>query len=285
VDRGRPVEHHRLRRARRLLTIVGLLLFVGSAAYVVGNWETIDRTQVALTFALPIWLTIATLPFIFLFSLLANYETMFVRIGFFSKDNPNARRRAKLALLTTYGFRNRELRRFAGAGPQELARAENWREARRILALYRAQARLEEAKKDLKAKRLARYAGVGGTDWEGRPLDQREFEETKQALNDLHMFHVARHENGRYRADIMTVVSGLLSKTFAENEIVMTMGPRARSWWAWRRTPSGWVLAIGAAGGPPDKWTWEGEDPPPRGPGPGSDWTHRGWDDGTQGDI
>jgi hypothetical protein len=262
-----------------LVTLLGLLVLVGAGTYLVRNWATLDKFELALTFALPIWLTVATLPFIFLFSLFANYETTFVRLGFFSKDNPKALRRAKLALLTTFGLRNRELRHFAGAGPHELARAESWGEARRIVAFYRAKARLDEAEKDLKAKRLARYAGVSGTDWDGQPLDQREFEDTKRALNDLHVFHAAQHKTGRYREDIMAVVGGLVSKTFPESEIVLAVGPKGRSWWAWRRTVAGWVLGIGAAGGPPDEWTWEGSEPPDRGPGPGTDWTHCGFDD------
>ncbi len=263
----------------RLTALVGLLLLIGTAAYLVRNWEQLDKTELALTFVLPIWLTVATLPFVFLFSLLANYETTFMRIDFFSRDSVKARRRAKLALVTTYWLRNRELHRFAGLGPQELAQAESWGEARRIIALHRAKARLEDVEKDLKAKRLARYAGVSGTDWDGQPLDQREFEETKRALNELHMFHSAQHKNGRYREDIMTVVGGLLSKTFPESEIVMIIGPKARSWWAWRRTVGGWVLGVGATGGPPDEWTWQGPGQPERGPGPGSDWTHHGFDE------
>jgi hypothetical protein len=261
----------------RLTALVGVLLLIATAAYLVRNWEQLDKSALALTFVLPIWLTVATLPFVFLFSLLANYETTFVRIDFFAHDNPKGRRRAKLALLTTYGLRNRELHRFAGLGPQELARAESWVEARRIIAFYRAKARLEDVEKDLKAKRVARYAGVSGTDWEGQPRDQREFEDTKRALNDLHMFHSPQHKNGRYREDIMTVVGGLLSKTFPESEIVMTIGPKARSWWAWRRTEGGWVFGIGANGAPPDEWTWRGPEPPKRGPGPGTGWTHRGF--------
>jgi hypothetical protein len=56
-------------------------------------------------------------------SLFANYEMAFSRINHFSKENPQGRRRAKLALLVSYHLRNRELHRFAGLGPQELARS------------------------------------------------------------------------------------------------------------------------------------------------------------------
>ncbi len=268
------------RFADGLAAVLGFVILVGTAVYVYREWERIDKADLALSFALPIWLTAATLPFIFGFSLFANYEMAFSRVDFFSKDDPQGRRRAKLALLASYHLCNRELHRFAGLAPQELARSTSWGEARRIIAFYRAKARLEEAEKDLKAKRLARYAGVAGTDWEGRPLDQREFDETREALDTLHMFHSAQHKNGRYRQDLMAAVAGLLSKTFPESEIVMTVGPKGRSWFAWRRTISGWVFGIGAAAAPPDKWTWEGPEPPNRPPGPGTAWTHGGVDGG-----
>jgi hypothetical protein len=266
------------RFADGLAAVVGFVILVGTAVYVVREWDGLDKAELALSFALPIWLTAATLPFIFGFSLFANYEMASTRIDHFSK-NPQDRRRAKLALLVSYRFRNRELHRFAGLGQQELSRSTSWGEARRIIALYRAKARLEEAEKEFKAMRLARFAGVQGTDWEGRPRDQREFEETREALDTLHTFHSAQHKDGRYRQDLMAAVAGLLSKTFPESEIVMTIGPKGRSWFAWRRTISGWVFGIGAAGAPPDKWSWEGPEPPNRPPGPGTAWTHHGFDE------
>lgn len=263
----------------RLTGIVGLLVIIGTAVNVAREWDDLDKSELALSFVLPIWLTILTLPFIFLFSLYANYETIFVRVNLASMNDKSGRRRAKAALLASYHVRNRELHRFAGRGPEELAKATTWGEARRIIAFHRAHARVDEAQKDLKAKRLARYAGVEETDWEGRPLDQREFEETREALDHLAMYHRAQHKNGRYRTDILTMVGGLLSKTFPESEIEMTIGLKGRSWFAWRRTVGGWCFGIGAAGAPPDVWTWDQPEPPARSPGPGTNWMHRSFDD------
>ena len=135
------------------------------------------------------------------------------------------------------------------------------------------------AEQELTARRLARYAGVEGTDWEGQPLDQREFEATKEALDHLHAFHSAQYKNGRYREDLLTIVGGLLSKTVPDSELVLTIGPKGRSWFAWRRTITGWVFGIGAAGAPLDVWTWNGAEPPAHPPGPGTDWTHAGFNE------
>jgi hypothetical protein len=95
------------------------------------------------------------------------------------------------------------------------------------------------------------------------------------------MFHGAQHSNGRYRDDLMTMVGGLLSKTFPEAEIVMTVGPKRRSWFAWRRTVGGWCLGIGAASAPPDVWTYDGPDPPDGPPQVGTDWKRGDFDGGS----
>ncbi|MDQ6878323.1 MAG: hypothetical protein M3082_11675 [Candidatus Dormibacteraeota bacterium] len=249
--------------ADRLLGLVGLVIFGGTAVIVVRDWDTIDKAELLLSFALPIWLTAVTLPFVFLFSLYANYELTFVRIDLATKDDPPRRRRAKLALLAAFHVRNRELHRFAGRAPGELASAQSWGDARRIIAYHRAEARVEEAKKDLAAKKLVRYAGVPGTDWEGQPLDQREFEDTRATLQTLASLHEAQYQNGRYRADVIDEFGILLSsKQLPDPAIASDVKRNGRAWFAWRRTVGGWFFGIGATGPPPDRWTYEGEDPP-----------------------
>lgn len=263
----------------RVIAVVGLVVLVATGIYLANDWANLDQTEMALSFAQPIWLTLASLPFIFAFSLFANYEEQFVRIGFFSKDDPKARRRAKLALVRSFHLRNRELHRFPGTGQIELARSQSWSEARRIIAYHRAVARLEEAQKEVQATELARYAGVNGTDWEGRPRDKREFKETRDALDHLAAFHQGQFKNGRYRADLISVVSGIVTKDFPEAEITMKIAPKGKAWYAWRRTPAGWHFGIGASGAPPDRWTCEGDEPPSSFPGAGSGWKHGGFDE------
>ena len=246
-----------------LLGLLGVAILVGTWAYLVGHSTSLDAVDAAQSFALPVWLTLVSLPFIFFFSLYANYEIAFVRIDLAAKNDRLARWRAKAALVTSFHVRNRELHKFTGTGPSEVAGATSWSEARRIIAYRRALTRLEEAKEHAAVRRLVRFAGVEGTDWEGRPLDQREFAETKRALSTLATFHRARYENGRYRADLLDMVSGLLSNELpADGGITMSVHGKGHSWFAWRRTPAGWCIGIGAAGPPPDTWVFEGPDPP-----------------------
>lgn len=251
------------RMADGLLGLLGVVILVGTLAYLVGHSTSLEAIDIAQLFALPVWLTLASLPFIFFFSLYANYEIAFVRIDLAARNDRRARLRDKAALVTGFQLRNRELHMFTGTGPSELAGATSWSEARRIIAYRRALTRLEEAKELAAARRLMRFAGVEGTDWEGRPLDQREFAETKRALSTLATFHRARYENGRYRADLLEIVSGLLSNELpADGGITMTVHGNGHSWFAWRLTMAGWCIGIGAAGPPPDTWVFEGPDPP-----------------------
>jgi hypothetical protein len=246
-----------------LLAIVGVAILVGTGVWVADHWNTLDKTELALSFVLPIWLTLVALPFVVVFSLYANYETTFVRIDQATKDDPRARRRAKLALIASFHVRNGALYAFTGRAPGELADAKDWDEARRIIAYHRAEASVREANEDLSTKKLARYAGVPGTDWEGHPLDQREFAATKSTLDLLATFHRAQYANGHYRADLRDAVSNLLtSKELPDPDIVMTIRKNGRAWYAWRRTVGGWSLGVGAKGPPPDRWSYEGEEPP-----------------------
>lgn len=110
-----------------MIAAVGLVVLVATGVYLANDWANLDKTEMALSFAQPIWLTLASLPFIFAFSLFANCEEQYIRIGFFSKDDPKAPRRAKLALVRSFHIRNRELHRFPGKGQIELARSQNSR--------------------------------------------------------------------------------------------------------------------------------------------------------------
>lgn len=258
-----------------LLLVIGLTVLGTTAVYVAGSWDSLDKRELALQFGLPVWLTLASLPFVFVFSLIANYQGHFLRIGAHTRDDAKARRRAKLALLTGYGLHNHELAAFAGMAYTDLASAKTWREARKVVAYRRAEARLAQATKDLAAARLVRYVGVAGTDWDGRPYDEREFEETKTALEFLASVHRARYENGRYRRDLMKIVKGIVSRTLPDEEFVMTIAKDRRSWFAWRRTIGGWYLGIGAVGAPTEDWVYLGEHAPQGFPSAGTGW-HEG---------
>lgn len=273
---GLSAEHAIVKRwADRLLGVIGLALLVGTAGYLASAWDSLDKTKLVLQFMVPVWLTAVSLPFLFVFSLYANYESHFVRFDWMKKDDARARRRAKLALLLSYGLRNHELAAFSGRAISDLGNAKSWRETRRVIMYRRAEARVEEAEKELAAARLVRYAGVEGEDWDGRPYDEREFENTKETLGFIASVQRNRAEKGRYRADLREMLKGTFPREMPESEFVITVSADSRRWAAWRRTIGGWYLGIGAAGPPPDQWTYVGTKEPQELPT-----AHGGWHKG-----
>lgn len=139
-----------------------------------------------------------------------------------------------------------------------------------LLAAERAALRDQE-------NRLKKFAGVTGTDQEGRQLDQREFAETKDALQYISTAQMGWYTDpeNRYRGDLVALLEPFpgLSK---EHGIVLEVSSDGRSWWAYRRTITGWCFAIGADGPPPNEWLYDGPDPPGGFPGEAAAWGQRG---------
>lgn len=277
---GTNPEYRRIKKALDgARAILGLVVIVLTVMKLIEIAPKLDLTQLGLLLFLPIWATFFTLLFVGAFGLYANYKP---KIGEINRTRPESRRarwRAMLALMSAFGARNLQLARFAPFDARELAQTTSWAQARRYVTYKRAEIRHKMATEELATRRLARYAGVDGEDWEGQPLDQREFVETRDALDNLHAFHEAQFSDGGYRVDLLTMVGGLLSRTFPEDEITMTVARSGKSWFAWRRTVSGWVIGVGAAGPPPDRWSWEGREPPDRPPRRMTGWKKVGVDE------
>jgi len=152
--------------------------------------------------------------------------------------------------------------------------ASSLRAAIAVVDEFEEDLRRRAQKEEDAAERLIRYADVAGVDEDGQRLDRREFEETTRALQWIATCQMGwgRRETG-YRADILDVVGDLTSHGVpGDGGIQVRVSPDGGSWYAWRRTVSGWVFAIGAAGPPPDEWQYDGPQPPLGFPGESPDW-------------
>lgn len=123
-----------------LLSAFGSFALVYVLVRLVGDF---DVGHTARAFALPIWLTVGSLPFIYPLGLFAEYEQAFMRIDFQSPDRTH-RRRAKRALLRAAHVQAAELRGFAGHWLSELAFADSDAEARAVMIRWRTSWRSEE---------------------------------------------------------------------------------------------------------------------------------------------
>ena len=78
----------------------------------------------------------------------------------------------------------------------------------------------------------------------------------------------------RYRADLLNVIGGNFPQGGLpkDPEVGLYVAEDGQSWYAWRRTVTGWCFAIGAVGAPPNQWEYDGPEPPEGFPGEDQAW-------------
>lgn len=252
-----------------------VLVLVG---YTVGQmylcWDHIDRSSLLLELVLPLWLTIGLLPFLWILSVLVVYETAFVSVDREARGR-RSRWRSRLALLSELRFERQTIHQFRGYWARRLSEAASLRAAREVVAAFSEHLWWSEQAKADEEERLSRFAGSKALDAEGRCLDRREFRATQHALRWIATCQMGWYRRrGRYRSDILKVIDnnfpqGGLPK---EANITLRIASDGQSWFAWRRTVTGWCFAIGAVGAPPNQWEYDGPQPPKAFPGEDPVW-------------
>jgi hypothetical protein len=274
VAHGEKEEPAR-RVAEWLLAVLGFVLFGYVAFQFATDWRDVDGTLLAQQFALPVWLTLGVLPFIYGVALYSAYEQAFMRIDWKADVPRRQRMLAKLALVVSFHVKARELSTFTGPWQFRISEAQAFRAARAVVHEFREAKRAEDREAAEAELQLVRYTGVDGADDEGRQLDRREFEETIEALRWLGscMMGWYRHDN-RYVSDLLERFQDDFTRQGLPkpSAITLRVSDDGQSWYAWRRTVTGWVFAIGAAGPPPDQWEYDGPEPPTSFPGQGRSW-------------
>ncbi len=260
--------------AQFILALVGLALVSTGLLRLVRHFGGHDYGQLVRQALLPIWLTAGLLPYVYLLGIYARYEVVARHNDWQSSTTSNKGFALKATVLREFGLKGHELGQLNRRAMSAVAQAGNYKEARRQIQLHR-QRELHKKDEELRAaNRLERFTGVDGFDPNGRRLDRREFETTQRALRWLHACHSGRCEGGRYQRGVLDLVSrpghsSGLEPGVGYHEVVAADGS---SWFAWRRTPSGWVFAIGANESPPNQWLYDGPETPARPPGAGTCW-------------
>lgn len=264
-----------------LLAVVGFALVIFTSRQVYLNWDAIDGHMLMLEFALPIWLTIGILPFIYLLSLYASYDSAFRGISWATNDR-RARWRARIALVTSLRLRLRDAHAFTWNWSKRLAAARTFAAAREIISEFLESRRTAEFEAIEEKDKLRRYTGSDRTDDKGRRLDRREFKETMLALRWIHTCHMGWYRRkARYRDDLFDVLGDDFTRHGLPEDsgIRMEVADDGQSWYAWRRTITGWCFAIGANESPPNLWEYDGPDPPAGFPGEVHCWGEQAFSD------
>jgi len=259
--------------AKRLADALLALLTLAIAVFVVvetlRNWGVVSTKQTLLAFALPIWLTVAILPFIYVISIYASYQVTFARLRFHTDDEKSLKR-ADWALVWVLRGRTRDVTSFGDHWLGDVSAAPTFRTACSVVKSYKHERRSKEREKRRRLAELRCDPRTGRMDAEGRQMDRREFDETTMALDWLATCQMGRYDElGGYRADMLELLDNDFKDQGLPHEhgIQMLVTDDLESWWAWRRTVTGWCFAIGSNAPPPDQWLFDGPNPPTGPPG------------------
>lgn len=138
VVAAQNAEHRQVKMLVDGLILIGsLLLLVYVVVSIVSNWDALDKRDLLQQFALPVWMTMGALPYIYLLGLAAAYEVAFNRINWNSSAGWSTRTRAKLVLVTSFLANAREVTAFSGSWQFKLAAATSFRDGRRVVGEFR----------------------------------------------------------------------------------------------------------------------------------------------------
>jgi hypothetical protein len=271
----------RLKRAKIVvdfpITLLGFAVLTFAAYSLVTEWRQLATKSELLKLALPVWLIGCLVPFLFLFTLYVVYEGTFAAVDFAAKGGAG-RWRVKLAVALQSNARIQEVADFRSPWVEEALNSSGLRQTMGVVKDFRDRRERNRRAKNEQKQRLRRYAGVQGVDDKGRRLDQREFKETEKALQWLATAQMGwyRNRGGRYRDDLLEMLQMSFERDGLppDHGISLRVAPNGQAWWAWRRTVTGWCLAIGSAGPPPDQWLYDGPEPPT---GPPTGIARGGW--------
>lgn len=121
---------------RTLLVLAGIAFLIYSAVTLATDWTATLGSSVGRDLALPAWLTLAWLPYVFLFALAMSYEVAFLRISLHTDDEA-ARRRARRALVRECGLNVHAVAEFAAPWIGRVVRAHTMPSARQVIANYK----------------------------------------------------------------------------------------------------------------------------------------------------
>lgn len=282
VAQSDPTLHQVHKLLNGVLGLAGLTLATLAIIQLVTNWSETDKGNLLQEIALPVWMTAGLLPYVYLLGLWSAYELAFMRLGWQSDEGATRRTKweRRAAVLFTFNIRARKLGSLNGRWEYGVGHADSFRDARGQIRRARSAENERIAEEAEAANRLIRDAGLEGTDDDGRQLDQREFKETQDALRRLLFAQMGwyRNQGKRYLRKVLDVQDFERDGLPTEHGITMHIARDGQSWWAWRRTVTGWCLGVGASDEPPDEWMYDGSDPPTGPPGEELGWSKHGLD-------
>jgi len=120
-----------------ILSIIGFFLISYAFAKIIGDYQSIVTSENMRAFILPPLLTFAYVPFLYLFALIMAYESLFLRIDFFVKDNKALAKFAKQKIVRLCHLNLRKLSRFSRDKTQELIKISSEEDVKKVIKGFR----------------------------------------------------------------------------------------------------------------------------------------------------
>lgn len=263
--------HQKEQASRRVGTvanviIIGIVLWlvIQTASDLASTWNPAMAPEILSTFALSVWLPLLLLPLIYFLAFYMSCEMILRSLTIFN-DQTKPPLRVRLAVILGLRFSAYLASSFIGRWRMDVAKAITFKGALQAMRNYRKADQEKVATQRAHQQRLKKFAGVNGVDDEGRQLDRREFDATKQGLTHLFFNQMGQHRNrlGHFQADPELVYSDYhLSKVTSDPAVEMKTRKDKQAWYAWRRTIGGWYFGVGGTSDLDSQWQFDGPEPP-----------------------
>jgi hypothetical protein len=258
----------RVRRfARTVFWLLVAVMALNSARGIVETGNGTSWKEIANAFAVPIFWTLVSIGFLWVLAVVILYEQVALNFRIGTRPFQMPRRKARMAVLSVLRINLEDIAGFNIGWANRVKSQRTFHDARRVVKEYCEQRAKDRTEEFAAQQRLVEMAGIQGVDQHGRQLDQREFNETIDALNWLWTCHAGRYSrNNSYRQEVLKIVEiGGIRGLPDDHDIEMSIAPDGQSWYAWRQAVSGWYFAVGASGPPSlpgNKWYYDGTKPP-----------------------
>lgn len=120
-----------------LIAMAVLALAGYQVASIAGSWSHLSKAQIGRQFAMPVWLSLGVLPWIYLTGVYATYEAAFVAITLGNDETRRRRVAKRLALLLSFHIRAHEFSRFMERSQWPVRTASSFREVRHLVGEHR----------------------------------------------------------------------------------------------------------------------------------------------------
>jgi len=260
-------------RVRVMLGILGLVYVIYSVSQFLVNagpegWELLVRT-----IAYIVLIAAAVIPYAILFGIWVTFTDKMHWISFKREPGMLPRWRVTVAIIRVFAGKTALLGRTPPIVIMQMSRASSITDATHRARKYWArQEELADADQ-ARENALLEFAGIHGIDSELRQLDRREFAATCNALSWLWTCMSGQYsKQDRFRANVLEIAGPYERHGLPEpNGLIMRIRNGGQSWFAYRRTVTGWVFGIGG-NAPGDQWTYDGVEAPQDFPREGSEW-------------